>query len=113
MTHAQPPEPLPCHRLALTSARHRWWRPLTGTLLVTGGWIVAILVLATGGMLLVPGGDDAGLRWAGWDVFAPAMAMLVLVPLQSAAEEYVFRGWLMQAAGAFFRSPWFAIVPPS
>ncbi|MET7847817.1 CPBP family intramembrane glutamic endopeptidase [Streptomyces avermitilis] len=84
------------------------WRLLGVCLLIA----LPVLAVATGGMLLVPGGDDTGFRWAGWGVFGPSMAMLVvLVPLQSAAEEYVFRGWLMQAAGAFFRSPWFAIVP--
>ncbi|WP_425247039.1 lysostaphin resistance A-like protein [Streptomyces sp. NEAU-NA10] len=188
-------EPLGYHRLARTSARHRWWRPVLGTLFlavtytvvtvvlyglastvgaargypeapdgtvefdprlstavdllmlavalpfvllavrwigrrpagtvssVTGGvrwrWLglccvtaLPILALTTGAMLLLPAGDEPPARWAGWEFFVPALAMLVvLVPLQAAAEEYVFRGWFTQAVGAFLRSPWWAIAP--
>ncbi|GHE39485.1 CPBP family intramembrane glutamic endopeptidase [Streptomyces capitiformicae] len=189
------PEPLAYHRMARVSARHRWWRPLLGTLFVvvayvlafgvvdvlsyawgtardypeapdgtiefgpvsgtaldllmiavaipvvllavrwigrrpagtvssvTGGlrwsWLglcvvaaVPILAVSTGVMFLLPMEGAPPARWAGWEVFGPALAMLVvLVPLQSAAEEYLFRGWLTQAVGAFLRSPWWALVP--
>ncbi|GCB47424.1 CPBP family intramembrane glutamic endopeptidase [Streptomyces sp. NL15-2K] len=189
------PELLPYHRLARVSARHRWWRPVLGTLFVavasvlvgvlfygvcfalgtamgypeaadgtvefgpvpgtaldllaiasavpvvllaarwigrrpagtvssvTGGlrwrWLglcvlaaLPVLAVTTGAMLLLPTDDGPPSRWAGWEVFGPALAMLVvLVPLQAAAEEYVFRGWLTQAVGAFLRSPWWALVP--
>ncbi|WP_067117606.1 CPBP family intramembrane glutamic endopeptidase [Streptomyces yokosukanensis] len=195
MAHAPLPEPLPYHRLARLSARHRWWRPLVGTLVVTVGYTIAVLVvlgvvfalgarsgrpkdpdgfvdfgpvwgtavdllllavaipvvlvavrwiggrpagtvssvtgrlrwrwlglcllaavpilaLTTGAMLLLPSDGGTATRWAGWSVFGPALAMLVvLVPLQAAAEEYVFRGWLTQAVGAFLRSPWGAFLP--
>lgn len=37
--------------------------------------------------------------------------MWLLVPFQAAAEEYAFRGWLLQAVGSWFRSPWMAITP--
>ncbi|MFD5269688.1 CPBP family intramembrane glutamic endopeptidase [Streptomyces sp. NPDC058335] len=188
-------EPLGYHRLARISARHRWWRPVLGTLFVavaytvtvgllyalvsavgvarghregpdgtvefgpvtttavdltmlavaiplvllavrwigrrpagtvssvTGGlrwrWLglcllaaLPILAVTAGAMLLLPAEDGPSEQWAGWEVFGPALAMLVLlVPLQAAAEEYVFRGWLTQAVGAFLRSPWPAIVP--
>ncbi|MFI6035102.1 lysostaphin resistance A-like protein [Streptomyces sp. NPDC051315] len=190
-----PPEPLAYHRLARVSARHRWWRPVVGTLFVavayvlvvglldlllfalgtakgypenpdgtlefgpvagtavdllmlavaipvvllavrwigrrpagtvssvTGGlrWrllgrcvlaALPVLAVGTGVMLVLPGDDGPPVRWAGWETFAPALAVLILlVPLQAAAEEYVFRGWLTQAVGGFLRSPWWAIVP--
>jgi membrane protease YdiL (CAAX protease family) len=35
---------------------------------------------------------------------------LLLVPFQAAAEEYLFRGWLLQAFGAFMRTPWPGIL---
>ncbi|MGW2050653.1 CPBP family intramembrane glutamic endopeptidase [Streptomyces sp. NPDC001858] len=71
-----------------------------------------VLALSTGAMLLLPLDDGPPARWAGWEVFGPALAMLVvLVPLQAAAEEYVFRGWLTQAVGGFLRNPWWALVP--
>ncbi|MFC8920243.1 CPBP family intramembrane glutamic endopeptidase [Streptomyces sp. NPDC057116] len=192
------PGPLPYHRLAHTTGRHRWWRPLAGTGLVAGGAVVAMLVLLIGsevagyaldrpldadelrtwgdigdtalgllsialitpvlllaahwvqrrpagtlssvagqlrwrwlGMCLVAalplvaasmavalllpepaGGGTADMEWAGWSSFLAGLAMVcALVPFQAAAEEYAFRGWLLQAVGAWCRSAWVAVVP--
>lgn len=38
------------------------------------------------------------------------MVIVVLVALQSTAEEFVTRGWLLQAVGGFTRDPWLAIA---
>lgn len=38
------------------------------------------------------------------------LAVLLTSPLQAAAEEYFFRGYLMQALGSLVRTPWFGIV---
>ncbi|MFH8462629.1 lysostaphin resistance A-like protein [Streptomyces sp. NPDC017991] len=191
--------PLPYHRMAHVTGRHRWWRPLIGTVTVVGMWLLLFMVVyvvtygvgsahgypedsdeaidfgptlntaldltylalaipvvllavrwvgrrpagtvssvqgrlrtrrlgryvlvalpvvaaGTGAMLLVPaGGGTAGTSgevWVGLDRYLPALAMLlVLVPLQAAAEEYAFRGWLLQAVGGLFRSPWIAVLP--
>lgn len=50
------------------------------------------------------------------DVTGPPWPMLLLVillvPLQSATEEYVFRGFLMQAVGSWLKHPAFAILLP-
>ncbi len=84
------------------------WRWLGLCVLVA----LPVLALSFGVVLLLPGQDVAPSGWARPEAFLPAMAMLVvLVPLQSAAEEYVFRGWLLQSVGAFFRSPWCAVAP--
>ncbi|MFF7373599.1 CPBP family intramembrane glutamic endopeptidase [Streptomyces tricolor] len=73
---------------------------------------VPIVALGMGAMLLLPADGEPESQWAGWADFGLALAMLVLlVPVQAAAEEYVFRGWLTQTAGAFLRSPWAALVP--
>lgn len=64
--------------------------------------------------------------WVGLGAFVvPALVIIFLVPFQSAAEEFVFRGWLVQAIGAYgpdqvtgrmqwfkalLRTPWPAIV---
>ncbi|WP_225828311.1 CPBP family intramembrane glutamic endopeptidase [Streptomyces naphthomycinicus] len=98
----------PAGTVSSVTGRLRWrWLALC---LLTAA---PILALAMGGMFLLPA--DAGepdSQWAGWAAFGRALAMLVvLVPLQAAAEEYVFRGWLAQAAGAFLRSPWAAFLP--
>ncbi|MEO5877703.1 MAG: CPBP family intramembrane glutamic endopeptidase [Streptosporangiaceae bacterium] len=64
--------------------------------------------------------EGAGIEWIGWrDFLAPALVILLLVPLQSTAEEFMFRGWLLQAIGSYtgtrflgpvLRSPWPAMV---
>jgi membrane protease YdiL (CAAX protease family) len=70
---------------------------------------------------------EASEQWVGWGRFLTAAAVIVaLVPFQAAAEEYVFRGWLLQGVGActleatrrragqafsvVFRTPWPGIV---
>ncbi|WP_435611576.1 CPBP family glutamic-type intramembrane protease [Streptomyces sp. bgisy159] len=194
------PAPLPYHRLGHVTGRHRWWRPLVGTLVAVVAWLVAGVVLygasevfgfVTGMPELDDGGVDfsplqgtvldlaaiavalpvvlltvlwlgrrpagtvssvsGGLRWGwlarclvvavapvlllvvgsflvsgeeqdtsssapsewvGWRFYLFSLAVLaVMVPLQAAAEEYLFRGWLLQSVGAFFRSYWWALVP--
>ncbi|MES9522561.1 CPBP family intramembrane glutamic endopeptidase [Streptomyces capoamus] len=73
---------------------------------------VPVLALSMGAMLLLPADGGAESPWVGWAAFGRALAVLaVLVPVQAAAEEYVFRGWLTQTAGAYLRSPWAALLP--
>ncbi|MBG0563994.1 CPBP family intramembrane glutamic endopeptidase [Actinoplanes aureus] len=75
---------------------------------------VAILLFLGGGLgLTAATGGEAGLGadLAGWGPFAGSMLVLALVvPGQAAAEEYLTRGWLVQAFGAWFRSPWLPIA---
>lgn len=77
---------------------------------------VAVLALILGQVaqwaaLTVSGLDSEVLGWSGWSVFLPLIIVIVLlVPFQAAAEEYVFRGWLVQAVGAHVRNPVWAIV---
>jgi membrane protease YdiL (CAAX protease family) len=40
------------------------------------------------------------------------LLVLLLIPLQATAEEYVFRGYLMQLVGSWLRHPAFAILLP-
>jgi membrane protease YdiL (CAAX protease family) len=88
------------------------WRWLAVCLLVA---LPTILLAVGGGMMLLAVTDvplDSGEEeWVGWATFGLSAAMLVaFVPLQAAAEEYVCRGWLLQAVGVFFRGPWLAIA---
>ncbi|MFB4270106.1 lysostaphin resistance A-like protein [Nonomuraea sp. GTA35] len=77
---------------------------------------LAVLALALGQgaqyLALSVSGLDAGMfGWAGWSAFLPLIIVIVLlVPFQAAAEEYVFRGWFMQAVGAHVRNPVWGIL---
>ncbi|MCL7430157.1 CPBP family intramembrane glutamic endopeptidase, partial [Streptomyces sp. YS415] len=102
----------PAGTVSSVTGRLRWrW---LGWCLAAAVPAMAVLALV---LVLVPFDDTSGVaaepdRWVGWSSFAVSMAVVgVCVPFQAAAEEYVFRGWMMQAVGGFLRSPWFAVVP--
>lgn len=78
---------------------------------------VAVLALALGQgaqvvALAVTGADVSEVfGWAGWATLLPALVVVVLlVPFQAAAEEYVFRGWMLQAFGAHLGNPVWGIA---
>lgn len=83
--------------------RWRWLALSTGV-----GFAALWLVLGLQN-LTAPGGPSwaltpqAGALWF-------ILVMLITTPLQAAAEEYFFRGYLMQSLGAMVRSPWFGIL---
>ncbi|MEV0969124.1 CPBP family intramembrane glutamic endopeptidase [Microtetraspora glauca] len=79
------------------------------------GWLLSCVPIALVAVILgeiaqqltfLATGVSTGFMWVGWDRFlAPLIVILVLVPFQAAAEEYVFRGWILQAFGAYLRNP--------
>lgn len=80
-------------------------------------WLGAGLLIAFASLWLVllvqnalqPGGPRFGIDpqpGAVWFI----VVMLLTTPLQAAAEEYFFRGYLMQSLGSMIRSPWFGIL---
>ncbi|WP_404962548.1 CPBP family intramembrane glutamic endopeptidase [Streptomyces sp. 147326] len=73
---------------------------------------LVLLMVAVQVLVPSPAGEGEDLVWAGTSTFLTGLATVwVLVPFQAAAEEYLFRGWLLQAVGAWCRSPWVAIAP--
>ena len=64
----------------------------------------------------VVSGDDSSSTGAASSTRAQltlALVVLLTTPLQAAGEEYFFRGYLNQAVGAYFRSPWPPMVVTS
>ncbi|GIF41666.1 CPBP family intramembrane glutamic endopeptidase [Actinoplanes xinjiangensis] len=100
----------PAGTLSSVTGRIRWrW---LGVCLAVAT-VTIILFLTAGTALTAVTGEDAGLGdpLAGWGPFlVSAAVVLAVVPLQAAAEEYVCRGWLLQGAGAWLRSPWLPIL---
>jgi len=99
---------------------HLRWRWLLLCLLPAAGYMGLAIAGSYGIGALWPSAEEAG-RWPGWHAFWPLVLMIaLLVPFQAAAEEYLFRGWLLQAVGSFtaegrtlgriFGTPWPAIV---
>ncbi|WP_405058545.1 CPBP family intramembrane metalloprotease [Kribbella sp. NBC_01505] len=105
------------------------WRWLAWCCLPAFGYIVLSFGLGQLVDQLIPAedttaGDDGS--WIGFAKFVvPLLIVVFLVPFQATAEEFVFRGWLIQAIGAYgpdsvegrarwvrvlFRSPWPGIV---
>ncbi|MFI6818475.1 type II CAAX prenyl endopeptidase Rce1 family protein [Nonomuraea sp. NPDC050328] len=86
------------------------------------GWMaqcagIAVVALLLGQIAMVSafaatGEDLSGMfGWAGWATFLPALLVIVLlVPFQAATEEYIFRGWLVQAFGSYLRNPIYGIL---
>jgi uncharacterized protein len=76
--------------------------------------VPALVLMMIGADLLLRATGDSGPEltgdWVGAGEFViVSLLLLVLVPLQAAAEEYVCRGWLLQAVGAVVRAPWLPI----
>jgi len=86
---------------------------LARTALVALAIMVLKLVLAGSLATLIgvePASDEAA-QFVGWARFLPmVIAVLLVIPLQSAAEEYVFRGLFLQAVGGWIAAPAIAIV---
>lgn len=96
--------------LSSVVGRFRWgWAGWCALLLVPlwGGYVVLVSAVlptsAAGGGL-----GDAAQRPEHWVLLL--VLMLLTTPLQSAGEEYLFRGWIMQQMGAAFRHRWAALV---
>ncbi|WP_336631644.1 MULTISPECIES: CPBP family intramembrane glutamic endopeptidase [unclassified Microbacterium] len=97
-------------RLGLASSaagRLRW-----GWMLRCGAAAAGLSIVLSAVSMLIP--QDGGAPAAGPDpLWAVSLVLvLLLVPVQSAAEEYVFRGYLMQAIGRWLRHPAWAILLP-
>lgn len=113
---------------AVLTARWVQKRPFGSVSGVTGGlrwhWLGRCLPMAVAALgaafvaqvayQLLTGqpGEPGG--FPGWTTYLRVLLLAVLVvPLQSAAEEYVFRGLLLQTLTAWFRTPWVAVVVTS
>lgn len=100
----------PAGTVSSVVGRLRWgW---LGRCAAVGGPLIAVQI----GLLIAWTWDseplaESGAGFPGWPYFLLSLAVvLALVPFQAAAEEYVFRGWLVQVIGRVVGSPWPAIV---
>ena len=97
--------------VSTVTGRLRWrWLGLVSAVvapLVILGFVAFIVV----GTLVEPdtnGGETAPLDLG--MVLGGLAVTIALVPAQAAAEEYVFRGFLLQWIGSYLRNPWFGVA---
>lgn len=86
--------------------RWRWmlWCAIPATVITVVSTSLSFLPLLWDPAAFVPVPVDSGrIVWL-------IVMIIVLVPLQAAAEEYVFRGFIMQAIGAWARPVWVALL---
>lgn len=85
------------------------------------GWICRTLLLALAVFAVyfaaafaaaVLSGEEVAPRFDHPGIPLMILLVLLLIPFQAAAEEYVFRGYLMQLIGGWLRHPAFAILLP-
>jgi uncharacterized protein len=100
----------PLGLLSSVEARFRWrwaWKCLamTGVVHVVSVPLYVIASSVFGTAKVIPAVPFPGL-------LISLVVILVLVPFQAAAEEYVFRGILSQSVGAWLKHPAFAILIP-
>ncbi len=78
------------------------------------GLAVAALIAQLVVSMLLPGAQEADIDQQVNDFTTTtailAFIVLVTTPFQAAGEEYVFRGYLMQALGSLFNNRWVALV---
>mgnify|MGYP006196667433 CR=1 FL=1 len=78
------------------------------------GISVVALVASIVVSMLMPGDQEADLTGQVNELTATTLwlglIVLLTTPFQAAGEEYVFRGYLMQAVGSLTRSKWFALL---
>ncbi len=98
---------------SVTSVTGRLRLPWLGRCFAVAGLIFGLTMAVAAGIPAVSEADTStDGPWVGWGTFAVGLVMLIcLVPLQAAAEEFIFRGWLLQAAGSLFRRPVLIVVP--
>jgi len=78
------------------------------------GISVVALVASIVVSMLMPGDQEADLTGQVNEITATTLwlglIVLLTTPFQAAGEEYVFRGYLMQAVGSLSRSRWLALI---
>jgi uncharacterized protein len=108
---------------AMLAARYAQGRPAGTVSSVLGRtrqrWLDVCLLVAAAAMVVLVTGSELIDAMTGYDkgppvsaaIMIPVAAVLILpTVLWAVAAEYVFRGWLLQAIGAFGGGPWPAIA---
>lgn len=90
----------PLKTLVTGEARIRWGKIFAGA----GVWLLIAAVISTIEALLYPGRYVLTFQPVTWTIFT--VLALLLIPLQTSAEEFLFRGYLLQWMGLRLKNWW-------
>ena len=90
----------------VTAAKRPRWRLLVAGLLLSMIWLAVLLAFSTltDGQITTPPILSVAGAWSGRSLYA-VCSVALLIPA-AAAEELVFRGWMLRQNGAFTRNAW-------
>jgi hypothetical protein len=71
-------------------------------------WSMIVTIITIIDALLHPGSYQLTFDWKAWSIFLPVA--LILTPIQTSAEEILFRGYFLQALGRFTQRKWLLIL---
>ena len=76
--------------------------------LAAGMWTIIVVITTIVDSLVHPGSYELTFKWAEWFPFA--LAAIVLTPIQTSAEELLFRGYFLQGLGLLTKRKWILII---
>lgn len=76
--------------------------------IAAGWWSLIVIVITILDALIHPGSYKVTFEWKSWMLFLPAA--LILTPVQTSAEELLFRGYLLQTLGFLTKKKWILVI---
>lgn len=73
-----------------------------------GLWTLIVIAITTLDALIHPGSYRLTFEWKSWLLFLPAAA--ILTPIQTSAEELLFRGYFLQGLGFLTKNKWILAI---
>ncbi len=75
--------------------------------LAAGMWTIIVVITTIIDSLVHPGSYEFTFKWAEWVPFS--LAAIILTPIQTSAEELLFRGYFLQGLGLLTKRKWILI----
>jgi uncharacterized protein len=76
--------------------------------LAAGMWTIIVVITTIVDSLVHPGSYEFTFKWAEWVPFS--LAAIILTPIQTSAEELLFRGYFLQGLGLITKRKWVLVI---
>ena len=77
-------------------------------LIAAGMWMIIVVITTVIDSLVHPGSYELTFDWKAWFPFA--LTAIILTPIQTSAEELLFRGYFLQGLGLLTKRKWILII---